>query len=47
LKKKIRQIDELQAKIKSGELKDLTTEQKEKIGRREELLKELKEMEEN
>ena len=45
LKKKIRQIDELQAKVKSGELKELTIEQKEKIGRKEALLKDLEELE--
>ena len=45
LKKKIRQIDELQAKVKSGELKELTIEQKGKLARKEALLKELEEVE--
>ena len=45
LKKKLRQIDELQAKVDSGELKELTNEQKEKLRRKTALLNELKELE--
>ena len=45
LKKKLRQIDELQAKVDSGELKELTNEQKEKLQRKTALLNELKELE--
>lgn len=46
LKKKLRQIDELQAKVDSGEIKELTAEQKEKLARKEALEQELKELEE-
>ncbi|CAB4008893.1 Hypothetical predicted protein [Paramuricea clavata] len=45
LKKKIRQIDELRAKVDSGELKELTVHQKEKMAKREGFLNNLKELE--
>ncbi|XP_028417698.1 partner of Y14 and mago-like [Dendronephthya gigantea] len=46
LKKKLRQIDELQAKVNSGEMKDITAEQNEKLARKEALEQELEELEE-
>ena len=45
LKKKLRQIDELQAKVDNGELKELTIEQNEKLARRGAILDEIKELE--
>lgn len=47
LKKKLRQIDELQAKLNSGEIKELTVEQKEKLARKAKILEEVNELEEN
>lgn len=47
LKKKLRQIHELEAKKNSGEVNELTIEQKEKLARKDALLKELEELEEN
>ncbi|XP_069509807.1 partner of Y14 and mago [Ambystoma mexicanum] len=45
LRKKLRQVEDLQQKIDSGELKELTKEQKEKLGRRQALEEELEDLE--
>ncbi|XP_032871353.1 partner of Y14 and mago isoform X1 [Amblyraja radiata] len=45
LKKKLRQIDELQQKLDSGEIKQATKEQLEKLSRREQLMEELEDLE--
>ncbi|XP_062397086.1 partner of Y14 and mago [Sardina pilchardus] len=47
LKKKLRQIEELQQKVDSGEIKNLSQEQKEKLGRAEALRKELQQLEDS
>ena len=44
LKKKLRQIDKLQVKADTGELKQLTIEQKEKLAGRGAILDEIKEL---
>lgn len=45
LKKKLRQIDELQQKLDSGEIKQATKEQLEKLSRRKQLMEELEDVE--
>ncbi|XP_051865437.1 partner of Y14 and mago isoform X1 [Pristis pectinata] len=45
LKKKLRQIDELQQKLDSGEIKQATKEQLEKLSRRKQLMEELEDLE--
>ena len=45
LKKKLRQIEDLEAKVNSGEIKKLVKEQQDKIARKPELLKEIKDLE--
>ena len=45
LKKKLRQIEELQEKIDNGEVNELTKEQTEKLQRKSELKKELEALE--
>lgn len=46
LKKKIRQIDEIQSKLDSKEIKELAIEQQEKLARKEMYVKELQQLEE-
>ena len=45
LKKKLRQIEDLEGKLKSGEIKNIEKEQREKIARKEEIIKEIKDLE--
>ena len=45
LKKKLRQIEDLEDKLSSGEIKDLAKEQKEKVGRKKEILDEIEDLE--
>ncbi|XP_061590701.1 partner of Y14 and mago [Cololabis saira] len=45
LKKKLRQVEELQQKIDSGEIKELTKDQQEKLGRAQALREELEQLE--
>lgn len=45
LKKKLRQVEELQQKVDLGEIKQLTKDQLEKLGRAEALREELEELE--
>ena len=45
LKKKLRQIEDLEAKLKSGEIKELQKEQKDKIDRKDEILQEIEDIE--
>lgn len=45
LKKKLRQVEELQQKVDSGEIKQLTKDQLEKLGRAETLREELEQLE--
>lgn len=47
LKKKLRQIEELQQKVDSGEIKNLSQEQKDKLGRLEAVRKELQQLEDS
>ena len=45
LKKKLRQIEDLENKLSSGEIKELAKEQKEKVGRKKEILDEIEDLE--